>query len=261
MDMEKAIDNIMAQYADYTDAIMFMSFINEVFSKVFREQLRLTSDEDYVRAVETFMKIEHEIFHWNDYLKARTTAEKAFRLFYEQQHYPKDKLDIIVTDFIISFFNACIDDNLFQWMDAHPNEEYPAPPEDDIDNLTMARAFSCISYREEDEAFCESIGVRYHYEQLHMCCWFSGQLTNGFGKYSRNEANYSARSTYNHLRNEHSLLWIGVVLGADKNELKAAAAEMKGLKSIAAQCGAVRRHVPFDVILSLFQKLMEDTAE
>ena len=32
-----------------------------------------------------------------------------------------------------------------------------------------------------DRVFCKSIGVNYDFEQLHMCCWFSSQITNGGG--------------------------------------------------------------------------------
>ena len=56
--------------------------------------------------------------------------------------------------------------------------------------------------------------------------------------------------------NPWSLLWIGVVLGADRDALKAAAGEMAGKKANSAKCAVVRRHVPFDAILAGYDKLM-----
>ncbi len=47
-------------------------------------------------------------------------------------------------------------------------------------------------------------------------------------------------------------------MGADKKELKAAAEEMQNSKTNAAKCGVVRKHIPFDVILQLYQKMMTD---
>ena len=259
MNMERALNKILQQYEEYTDAIIGLSFLRSPFAENFRELVGLKDDADFIKAFEAFMKIAHNTFRWDDYLIARTTAEKTFRQFFEQQHYPEDLWEEALEGFIVSFFNQNIDENQFEWEDANPDMEYPEAPEDDIDNLYLARVFSVIPFKAENEAFCQSIGVRYHYEQLHMCVWFSGQITNGSGHYSRDEINYSARTTYNRLLNPYSLLWIGVVMGADKAELKAAAEEMAGKKTNAAKCGIVRKHVPFDVILQLYQKMM--TAE
>ena len=258
MDLEKALNKVLRLYKDYTDLVIGLSFLRSPFADDFRNAVGLNSDADYVKAFEAFMAIAHDSFHWNDYLEARTSAEKTFRLFFEQQQYSEDKWDDALNGFIVSFFNQNIDERQYEWEDAHPNEEMPDEPEDDINNLYLSRVFSVIPHEADDEAFCESIGVRYNYEQLHMCVWFAGQITNGAGQYSRDEINYSARTTYNRLLNPYSLLWIGVVLGADKADLKAAAEEMKSKKTNAAKCGTVRNHVPFDTILELYQKMMTD---
>jgi hypothetical protein len=163
---------------------------------------------------------------------------------------------VVVSAFVVSFFNQNIDERQYEWEDAHPDTEYPDSPADDIDNLYFARVLSVIPRKAENEAFCESIGVRYHYEQLHMCVWFAGQITNGAGEYSRDEINYSARTTYNRLLNPYSLLWIGVVMGADRAKLQSAAKEMNSKKNNAEKCGVVRKYVPFDTILGLYQKMM-----
>ena len=266
MDLEKASSRILQQYQNYTDILIGLSFLRNPFADDFRSFVGIKKDADFIKAFEAFMKTAHQIFRWNDYYEARTTAEKSFRQFYEAQHYPEDKLDEAVKGFILSFFMQNIDERLMEWEDNHPGEEYSAPQDskDDIDNLFLSRVFACaadIGSEAENKAFCDSIGVNYDYEQLHMCVWFSGQITNGVGQYSRDEINYSARTTYNRLLNPSSLLWIGVIMGADKNELKAAAEEMAGKKTNAAKCGAVRSHVPFDVILQLYQKMMTDDIE
>ena len=256
MNLEKALNNVFLDYGEYADMMIGLSFIREPFAHEFREAVALTDDKQYVEAFKAFMGIAHDTFRCNDYLEARTTAEKAFRLFYEQQRYPASLLDEEAKAFVVSFFNQHIDEYQFQWEEEHQGEEMPDAAADDISNLYLARLFSVIPYKAKDEAFCESIGVRYHYEQLHMCVWFSSQITRGSGPYSRDEINYSARTTYNRLLNPSSLLWIGVVMGADKASLTAAAEELKGKRTNAARCGAVRKHVPFDTILKLYQEMM-----
>ena len=248
---------MLKKFATFSDPVLVLSFLREPFSEDFRECIGLTDDAVYLDAVKAFMGHSKKTFRWNDYLEARTTAEQAFRAFYEQQKYPVEELDGLLEDFIISFFNQVIDECQYEWEDAHPDEEMPEAPADDVHTLLMARVFSWVPFREEDEAFCKSIGVEYHFEQLHMCTWFSSQITNGEGHYSRSEINYSARTAYNRLMNPRSLLWIGVVMGADRTALKAAAEEMAEKKTNAAKCGTVRRHVPFDALLPRFNEMME----
>lgn len=255
----RQIDRILLKYADYNDSIIGLSFTREPFAGDFRGWAGITDDAAFVSAFEAFMAIAHETFRWNDYLQARMTAEQAFRTFYARQGYPQANLEEALNGFIVSFFSQNIDECQFQWEDEHPGMEMPEPAEDDIDALYLARCFAVIhefTDKAADVAFCESIGVQYHYEQLHMCCWFAGQVTHGFGKYTRSEPNFSARNTYNHLMNPWSLLWIGVVLGADRDALKAAAGEMAGRKANSAKCAVMRRHVPFDAILAGYDKLM-----
>ena len=264
--LEKGIGAILDKYEAYTDYLMGMAFTREPFIDDFRKLVRLKEEAAYLEAFKCFIEIAHETFRWNDYLEARTTAENTFRQFWTMQHYPKDCENEAVKGFIQSFFMTNIDAREIMWAQNHPDEDYPSSmdTEDDIDTLFLARLFACaddITDAARNRTFCESIGVRYDYEQLHMCLWFAEQITKGAGQYSREEINYSARTTYNRLLNPDSLLWIGVVMGADKDELKAAAEEMESKKTNAAKCGTVRKHVPFDVILQLFQKMMADDTE
>lgn len=263
---ENALLAILTRYEGYTNYMIGMTFLRQPFLDDFRKVVTPDSDTELVSAYNVFMQIATETFRWEDYdyLQARTTAEQSFRLFYEKMQFPAEEKDKMVDGFVISFFNQNIDEHLMEWEDAHRGQEYPAEThtEDDIDNIYLSRVFSALSVISDitaDRAFCDSIGVRYDYEQLHMCCWFSSQVTNGGGKYSREVVNYSARTTYNRLLNPYSLLWIGVVLGADKEELKAAAKEMKEVRTFAAKCGIVRRHVPFDTIRKHYgKKILEE---
>ena len=256
--LEKKLLSIIDQYKEsYTDVLMGLSFIRDPFFTDFLKDFGLKADAQITDAFTAFMNIAHQTFRWEDYLEARRTAEEAFRKFYQSQNYDQEKLERASEEFIVSFFNQNIDDRQFDWEKDHPAEEYNFPTEtkDDIDNLYFARILAAtIDYSDvaADKAFCESIGVRYDYEQLHMCCWFSGQITHGAGNYSRGEANYSARTTYNRLLNPDSLLWIGVVMGADRDELKAAAEEIRAAKNNQTRCGIVRRHIPFDTIRTLY---------
>lgn len=261
MALQQELDKVFSKYSDWLDMTIGSAFVREPFVKDFRKLVGLKTSAAFVKAFDDFMVIAHRTFHWDNYLEARTTAEKAFREFYEGKAFAEADKDKAVHDFLISFFNACVDEHEFTWMDNHPNEEYSQPQdtEDDIDNLYLARVFTCAAdfgNEAENIAFCDSIGVQYNHEQLHMCCWFAAQITNGAGHYSRSEVNYSARTTYNRLLEPRSLLWIGVALGADKAALKAAAEEMKTAKSNQTKCGIVRKHVPFETIRALYQKLM-----
>ena len=260
MDIYMTCEEILEKYDNDTDYVIGFSFLREPFIDDFRALSDLQDDEAFVGAFERFMTIAHETFRWDDYLQARTTAEDALRTFYQSEGLPQEKLEGILNSFIVSFFNQNIDESFFTWEEAHPGEEYPAAPDDDIDTLYLARVFSMMTCTPEDDAICQRIGIQFHYEQLHMCCWFSSQITKGTGNYTRDEPNYSARATYNRLLNPRSLLWIGLVLGADKNELTAAAGEMAGKKTNAAKCAAVRRRVPFDALLPLYKKILTGEA-
>ncbi len=266
MALQQELDKVFNKYSDRLDMAIGSAFVREPFATDFRKLVGLKTNAAYVKAFDSFMVIAHPIFHWDDYLDARTTAEKAFRAFYRGQGYAEADEQQAAHDFIVSFFNTCIDEHQFTWMNQHPNEEYVGQQDtkNEIDNLYLARVFSCadvFSDEAENIAFCDSIGVKYNHEQLHMCCWFAGQITNGAGHYTRSEANYSARTTYNRLLEPRSLLWIATVMGVDKNELRAAAAEMKDKKANAAKCGIVRKHAPFDTILALYRKMMFKSSE
>lgn len=265
MNLQHALNTVLSKYSDSLALDMGYPFTREPFSGDFRKQLDLQDDSVYVEAFSAFMDISQDIFRWGDYYEARSTAEKAFRILYQQQNYPPDGEDEATDNFIVSFFQAKIDEHIFAWEDQHPGQEYlqTISTVDDIDVVDLAQLFSFarMHRKADDKAFCESIGVNYDFEQLHMCDWFSSQITNGSGQYSRADVNTSARTAYNRLRNPRSLLWIAVIMGVDQNTLRAAVKEMHDKKTDAAKCGVVRKHVPFDAIHSLYQDMINVQGE
>ena len=90
-------------------------------------------------------------------------------------------------------------------------------------------------------------------EKKHMMGWFLDNETTGYGSYSRQKGNHSARTCYMHLQNAASLLWIAVVMGVNRETVQAAfdAAVEAGDRRRA--CGAIRRVIPWDVIMANFK--------
>ena len=262
MNMKKEIEKILEPYYGKLASVLGETFLYDSFLQNFRENVGLQDDKAFLVAFRDFMAVADEIFQWGDYLVARTTAEKAFRIFYEKQHFPPEAEDIYADEFILYFFNEVIDENVALWLTQHPGQEYDetAPAIDDVNTVQFAGVLTLAALygQPDDKDFCAAIGIQYDFEQLHMCDWFSSQITNGGGQYSRTETNNSARTAYNRLRNPQSLLWIGVVMGVDREVLRAAAAEMEEKKNNAAKCSIVRKHVPFDRVFAGYQNALKE---
>lgn len=95
------------------------------------------------------------------------------------------------------------------------------------------------------------LGVWYTSQRIHMVGWFSAQLTEGQGAYSRLTGNFSAKTAYNRLQNPTALLWIGEALGAEKSVVRAAADEASAQKDHRRRCGIIRKHIPWKMISDL----------
>ena len=259
-DFERELDKLLNLHSGEDALDLDYAFIREPFYHDFMDIVGLHDEAAFLDASKTFMEIASSTFSWKDYLDARQTAEQTFRAFYQSQRYPEAEQEDALKRFLESFYNLCIDRCQFEWEDAHPGEEMPLPPEDDIHTLLLARLFSCFFPDKKDLEFCNRIGVQYDFEQLHMCCWFSNQITlNKASKaYARNELNYSARVTYNRLRDANSLLWICTVLGTDREKLARIAEEIGTRRNDAAACKVVRREVPFDELLGKVVTLLEE---
>ena len=96
--------------------------------------------------------------------------------------------------------------------------------------------------------------VWYKTQKQHMVVWFQEQTTTGFGKYTRDTANYSARVCYNHLLNARALLWIAYALGESSDVIQAASEAVEKESNFRKQCSAFREVIPFERICALLDK-------
>lgn len=85
-------------------------------------------------------------------------------------------------------------------------------------------------------------------QQRHMIVWFS--QAEGPGAYGRRRGQ-TARQTYNRLLCPPALLWIAEGLGEDIEVIRAAANTAWLQKPLPAQCGTIRRYVPWSRIFEL----------
>ncbi len=172
MNLQQSLDTVLSQYGDSLALVMGYAFIRDPFAEHFREQVGLQDDGAYVEALRAFISLSQDIFHWSDYYEARSTAEKAFRIFYQQQNYSSAWEDEAADNFIGSFFNEMIDESILSWKEQHPGQDYlqSVSTQDDIDVVYLARVFSCAGMygKADDKEFCYSIGVNYDFEQLHI---------------------------------------------------------------------------------------------
>ena len=210
-------------------------------------------EEEHLQIVREFSEQGLRCVDWTDYRTRRASVETCFRTVMQRHGLAGEELDRLTRASLVILFELTINEAIQIWKEEghSPDEEIPLP-EDDVDVIDLARVLAHVEPVPADEAFCREIGVDYHYEQLHMVSWISSQITLGGGHYRRSEPNCSGRVTYNRLLNPRSLLWIGTVLGADREVLRQAAREAEGKKTNAARCGIVRRHVPFDDLLPGF---------
>ena len=92
-------------------------------------------------------------------------------------------------------------------------------------------------------------------EREHMVSWFESNATTGFGSYSRQRGNDSAKRCYNRLQNAASLLWIAEAVGVPAELVERAydAAVEAGDRRRA--CGAIRRVVPWSEVYERMARL------
>lgn len=92
-------------------------------------------------------------------------------------------------------------------------------------------------------------------EREHMVAWFAANATTGFGQYSRQRGNDSAKRCYNRLQNAASLLWIAEAVGVPSEDVERAynAAVEAGDRRRA--CGAIRKVMPWSAIYERMVRL------
>ena len=187
------------------------------------------------------------------YLQEHDYVERVLSTVLRKHNYPEDQLLETVRITYVHYMEDSIQEQIDLGKEECPDWQEPALPESDAHVIPFAEVLAHIPYNPEDKTFCESIGVIYDYEQLHMVRWFASQMTLGQGAYGRAAPNPSARATYNRLRYANSLLWICTVLGVDRNLIRSAAEETGEKRQGAKPCGIIRQLIPFDDLLPLVQ--------
>ena len=187
------------------------------------------------------------------YLQEHDYVERVFSTVLRKHNYPEEQLAETVRITYVLYMEDSIQEQIDLGKEECPDWQEPALPASDAHVIPFAEVLAHIPYDPEDRAFCESIGVSYDYEQLHMVRWFASQMTLGQGAYGRATPNPSARATYNRLRYANSLLWICTVLGADRDLIHQAAEETGEKRQGAKPCGIIRQLIPFDDLLPLVQ--------
>jgi len=187
------------------------------------------------------------------YLQEHDYVERVFSAVLRKHNYPEEQLAETVRITYVHYMEDSIQEQIEQAKEECPDWQEPSLSESDFYVIPFADVLAHIPYNQEDKAFCESIGVTYDYEQLHMVRWFASQMTLGQGAYGRAAPNPSARATYNRLRFANSLLWICTVLGADRNLIQRTAEEVGEKRQGAKPCGIIRQLIPFDDLLPLVQ--------
>lgn len=90
-------------------------------------------------------------------------------------------------------------------------------------------------------------------EREHMVEWFRANETKGFGSYSRENPNKSARRCCNNLMNAASLLWIAEAVGIDEVTIRRAFEAAVAVGDYRRACGAIRKIITWDMIYALAQ--------
>lgn len=85
-------------------------------------------------------------------------------------------------------------------------------------------------------------------QRSHMYKWFSD--AEGPGGYGRRRPQ-TAGQTYSRLMCAPAIIWIAEALGEDEEIVRAAANDAYSRKGAAAQCAALRRHIPWTRIFEL----------
>ncbi|MDO5048292.1 MAG: hypothetical protein Q4D87_00215 [Actinomycetaceae bacterium] len=95
-------------------------------------------------------------------------------------------------------------------------------------------------------------------QREHMVNWFRAQTTTGFGQYTREKPNLSAKTTYNRLQSPGGLLWIAEALGVEEELLQKAADEALAAPR-RSRSAVIRKHIPWDMIAELAEPKMSSS--
>ena len=85
-------------------------------------------------------------------------------------------------------------------------------------------------------------------EQEHMVGWFRENATTGWGAYSRETPNNSAKRCYNRLLSHEGLLWVAEAVGVDAATVQAAADAADSVGDFRGKCRAIRQVIPWETV-------------
>ena len=126
----------------------------------------------------------------------------------------------------------------------------------DMDINTFCAVFNVLEPFPAAVQKLDKWGSPYKSQKAHVIDWFSTQDTTGGGAYTRQNGNRSAKACYNRLLNPGMLIWMAVVLGADKGKIEQATTAAIEAEKInyRKRCTAFRELFPFEEILRLIGK-------
>lgn len=94
-------------------------------------------------------------------------------------------------------------------------------------------------------------GAWWSSQQEHMVSWFGTQDSLGSGAFSRQNANTSARTTYNRLLCPAAFVWMAEALGEDSAVVEVAADAARDELNARKRPGLLRSHLPWDRVAEL----------
>jgi len=94
-------------------------------------------------------------------------------------------------------------------------------------------------------------GAWWSSQQQHIVSWFGTQDSLGSGAFSRQNANTSARTTYNRLLCPAAFVWMAEALGEDSAVVEVAADAARVELNARKRPGLLRSHLPWDRVAEL----------
>ena len=226
-------------------------------SRADNEVLNTITEQQSTDIVNDFSARVNELAAFNTQQEMNEAVSQLLRTVLQQQHI--ENVDALITSFIASmsqepwpeifdkYRHLRIEAALLRNAEENAPESI-LPAKDDLDVIFMARLFTRMPLFPDDYQKYSRYEVCNAYDAQHMVWWFSGQITLGSGAYRRSKPNFSAKKTWNGLRNPYSLLWIAIALGVEDAVVAAAFSAMKTNGNLASQCSAIRKHISFDAI-------------
>lgn len=134
----------------------------------------------------------------------------------------------------------------------------------DLTCRQMARLFDLLDdhYELSDAYKTENEGIppeRWdRTEREHMAGWFRANTGRGWGQYSRQRGNNSARRCYNRLQSSNGLIWIAEAVGIDAGMVREASRVALAEPDHRRRCAAIRKIIPWSLVCGRALTMIED---